>query len=208
MSRENDRNGNIIIGLAIAAIVWFVCLAIKRGRTKELIATTLILFGVWYAMSSVGIDGKFYWLPFINYVAVWVYLLVFDKKKPVYLTCKHWGDEKWWWSLDGWQFEEEVAKVFEKNGYKAEVTKKTGDGGVDIVLYKDKKKYIVQCKHYINPVGPEPVRALWGVREDFQADGVIMIASSGISESSQEFIENKPDFEVMDLRDIMYLGSD
>lgn len=193
----------------IAIIFWFVRQALAQDRLRELVYTTLALFCTWYLMFFIkDLDPVFYWVPFAHYVAIWVYLLVFRRKRYIYKTCKHWGDEDWWWALDGWEFEEEVAKVFEMNGYKAEVTKKTGDGGIDIILYKDRKKYIVQCKHYVNEVGPEPVRALYGVKEDFNADELIMVASSGVTRASKEFISSKSCYQVLDLKDIMRLAAD
>ena len=76
------------------------------------------------------------------------------------------------------------------------------------VTVKDRKKIIVQCKHYSSPVTPEVLRALWGVREDFQADETLLVASSGITRSSWDFISNKPQFKVIDLQDLMRLARD
>lgn len=122
------------------------------------------------------------------------------------LNREFWQQRQWWWTLDGWQFEQEVAKVFRMNGYKATVTKGSGDGGVDIILKKDGYCAIVQCKHYQNPVPPEPVRALWGCKDDFNADEVIMVASSGLTDMSAKFVQNKPDYKVMNLDDIIRMS--
>lgn len=65
---------------------------------------------------------------------------------------------------------------------------------------------IVQCKHYRNPVPPEPIRALWGCREDFQANEVILVASSGITQAGADFISNKPNFKVLNLDDIIQMS--
>jgi restriction system protein len=46
------------------------------------------------------------------------------------------------------EFEFFCAKLFELQGYKAKVTKATGDGGKDVILWKGKTKYYVECKHY------------------------------------------------------------
>lgn len=119
-----------------------------------------------------------------------------------------WKQKNWWWTLDGWQFEQEVAKVFRLNGYKTTVTRGSGDGGVDLILERDNKITIVQCKHYRTPVPPEPVRALWGCKDDFNADEVMIIASSGLTQASKEFLRNKPDYKLMTLDDIMKLSQD
>lgn len=122
------------------------------------------------------------------------------------LNANMWRERAWWWTLDGWQFEQEVAKVFRLQGYKATVTKGSGDGGVDIILKKDGYCAIVQCKHYQNPVPPEPIRALWGCKDDFNADEVILVASSGITDMGARFVQNKPAFKVLNLDDIIQMS--
>ena len=128
-------------------------------------------------------------------------------QKQIKINSEYWDQLSWWWKLDGWQFEEEVAKIFILNGYHAIVTKGSGDGGVDIILKKDGYKAIVQCKHYKNPVPPEPIRALWGCKDDFEADEVILVASSGITQSGADFTSNKPNFIVLTLEDIIIMGN-
>ena len=86
------------------------------------------------------------------------------------------------------------------------VTKGSGDGGVDIILKKENYKAIVQCKHHHNPLSPEPVRALWGIKDDWGADEVIMVASSGLTSASAEFVRNKPNYKVLNLDDIIRMS--
>lgn len=122
------------------------------------------------------------------------------------LNSSNWQQQAWWWTLDGWQFEHEVARVFRLNGLKATVTKGSGDGGVDIILKKDDYCAIVQCKHHQYPLSPEPVRALWGIKDDWGADEVIMVASSGLTSASAEFVKNKANYIVLDLDDIIRMS--
>ena len=64
-----------------------------------------------------------------------------------------------------WQdFELLVGKYFEKQGYTIRQLAKAGpDDGVDIVAFKDKEKYLVQCKQWrSNQVGVSVVRELLG----------------------------------------------
>lgn len=224
MRNKNDStlaSTFIFIIAAITFITGFIVLAIKKGRTKELLISTPILIGVYWilvglssptlpfadtirAMSFPSVALTFV-TPLIIYSLYWVWLLSNEKITSVKANS-NWSNKEWWWTLDGWEFEEEVAKIFRLNGYKAKVTKKTGDGGIDIILYKNDLKYVVQCKHYRNPVGPEPVRALWGVKDDFGADKVIMVASSGLTDSAYSFIEHKRDFELYNLEDIISMG--
>jgi len=139
-----------------------------------------------------------------------IYFCIWWHKKFSYadtrLNSSNWKEQAWWWTLDGWQFEYEVAKVFRLNGFKATVTKGSGDGGVDIILKKDGYCAIVQCKHHQYPLSPEPVRALWGIKDDWGADEVIMVASSGLTSASVEFVRNKPNYRVLNLDDIIRMS--
>lgn len=215
-----NKNGNslkstaIILIAIVTVITTFVVKAVKAGRTLELFISTPILLLEWYLtynvlkhIDSMDLIGLIlcYGIPFLIYSIYWIYLFSHPKITSSKANS-NWADRDWWWTLNGWEFEEEVAKIFRLNGYQATVTKKTGDYGVDIIMSKDNFKYVVQCKHYKNPVGPEPIRALWGVKDDFIADKVIIVASSGLTDSASSFIENKKDFEFYDLEDIIRMG--
>ena len=90
---------------------------------------------------------------------------------------------EFWIALNGYEFEREVAHVFERMGYKARVTPKSGDGGIDIILEKDACRFAVQCKHHSKPVGPSPVRELMGVVASQRFDGGIFVSLNGFSQT-------------------------
>lgn len=46
------------------------------------------------------------------------------------------------------QFEDEIARMFERMGYSVEQTPYTNDGGRDAILIKDGVKYLLECKKY------------------------------------------------------------
>lgn len=173
--------------LALSSLIAFLYLAIVSGvsQSSEEIAGFLVLAGLIYFC--------YWWNGKFNYA---------DTR----INSSNWKEQAWWWTLDGWQFEQEVARVFRSNGYKATVTKGSGDGGVDIILKKENYKAIVQCKHHHNPLFPEPVRALWGIKDDWGADEVIMVASSGLTSASAEFVRNKPNYKVLNLDDIIRMS--
>lgn len=216
---RNDRSTLKSTGIALIAIagflVAFLTKVVKAGRLPELfISFPFLILGYFLSLktmeflsSSINMIGVAFFLTFPLGVYALYWLWLFSQEKVTSTRANlNWADRNWWWTLDGWEFEEEVARIFRLNGYKAKVTKKTGDGGIDIILYKDNLKYIVQCKHYKNSVGPEPVRALWGVKDDFGADRVILVASSGITEQSKMYIKNKPLYSVLTLEDIISMG--
>ena len=217
---KNSRNLDVIIAITIAALAFayfkLAQIAIKAGRVAELIISTIILLASMYLSNyCIYTYSDFYslksifWccsIPISIFSLYWVVLLNFFPKITSSKASLNWAKKDWWFSLDGWEFEEEVARVFRLNGYKVKVTKKTGDGGADLIMYKDNYKYLVQCKHYKNEVPPEPLRALNGLKDDFGADKLVMIATSGVTKAGKEFIENKPYFEVLTLEDIIRMG--
>lgn len=202
----------------MAFVIFFVKKAIKAGRIKELLISTPILILVYYIgyvmmnelykhiNISLLAEALYFVVPLGIYALYWLYLFSHEKITSLRANLS-WANRSWWWDLDGWEFEEEVAKVFRLNGYKVRVTKKTGDGGADIIMYKDDLKYIVQCKHYKNPIPVAFMRELNGIMDDFGADMAIMVASSGATKQAEDFIENKKAyFRILDLEDIIRMG--
>ncbi|HHZ96509.1 MAG TPA: restriction endonuclease [Flavobacteriales bacterium] len=73
--------------------------------------------------------------------------------------------------LDGYEFEHFVAHIMECMGYKARVSSKSGDGGVDVIAHKDELGFEppiikVQCKKSITSNGEPEVNQLLGALGD------------------------------------------
>ena len=190
----------------ITAVIKFLGEVNRLRLWKEFFIATAILAGSNYIAYNFGNSDIFLVTLIITLIAYCIFWNYKFSYKSTRLNAALWKERQWWWTLDGWQFEQEVANVFRINGYSAKVTKGSGDGGVDIILKKDGKTSIVQCKHYQNPVPPEPIRALWGCKDDFGADEVILVASSGITDAGAKFVHNKPNFKIMNLDDIIILS--
>lgn len=65
-------------------------------------------------------------------------------------------------SLTPIQYEKVIKALFEKMGYVASETKRTGDEGIDLFLKKDDKTEVVQCKNWKNSVSVPTVREFYG----------------------------------------------
>lgn len=77
---------------------------------------------------------------------------------------------------------------FEQQGYNSIVTKKTGDGGVDIIISKGKYKAYVQCKRYkTSKVDRPTLNALYGVVCADNVDQGIVVCLLGITDEANEF---------------------
>ena len=97
-----------------------------------------------------------------------------------------------WMSLSGTGFERELGTLYEQFGYQVESTPTSGDEGVDLVLIKDGKKTVVQCKAHKAPVGPAIARELYGSLMHFEADSAILACTGGFTSGVRDFVREKP----------------
>ena len=101
--------------------------------------------------------------------------------------------------LDSRQFEEIVAEVFRSKGYQVDLTKKTCDGGKDIIaIHTDslgiKNKYFIECKCYAesNKIGVDIVRSLYGVKNTKDGPNkAILVTTSTFTSGAKKFIESE-----------------
>jgi restriction system protein len=93
-----------------------------------------------------------------------------------------------------WQnFETLVSAFFREQGYTVIDRGGMGaDGGVDILLKKDGKKIIVQCKHWKTyKVGVNIVREQFGIMTAEGFDEAIIVTSGNYTREAKEFVKNK-----------------
>ncbi|WP_434730761.1 restriction endonuclease [Xanthomonas arboricola pv. pruni] len=95
----------------------------------------------------------------------------------------------------GWrQFELLVGDAFRRQGYSVEETGLGGaDGGIDLILRKDGRRTLVQCKQWKHQqVGVSVVREMFGLLAHHQAHAV-KIACIGIyTKDAERFAQGKP----------------
>ncbi|WP_396335846.1 restriction endonuclease [Azotobacter beijerinckii] len=91
--------------------------------------------------------------------------------------------------IDWQQFERLVGEVFRRQGYTVEETGAAGpDGGVDLVLRKGRKRFLVQCKQWrALKVGVKVVRELYGVVAAQGAAGGFVVTSGHFTEDARQF---------------------
>jgi hypothetical protein len=93
-------------------------------------------------------------------------------------------DPRAMYNLSPREFEQFVAELLEKQGYKVVLTPATNDGGFD--MYAARKNglgeflYLVECKRYApaHPVGVDIVRSLYGVVERERASAGVLVTTS------------------------------
>jgi restriction endonuclease Mrr len=97
-------------------------------------------------------------------------------------------------ALSGSDFESVVGTLLSRMGFTIEMTKSTGDGGVDIVATLERAlvggRFLIQCKRYAigNPVGAPLIREFYGaVTADRRAVRGIFITTSNFTDQAKEF---------------------
>jgi len=107
----------------------------------------------------------------------------------------HIGDSANLELMSGVEFERAVTALLARMEFRAEMTKATGDGGIDIVAVLDKPilggKYLFQCKRYApdNLVGASTVRDFYGAVTADKAVKGILITTSDFTAQARESAE-------------------
>lgn len=98
-------------------------------------------------------------------------------------------------SLDGQGFERVCRQLIESMGFTAEMTKASGDGGIDILAYNTQPllsgKYVIQCKRYAGSVGEPIIRDLYGVVMSERANKGILMTTGTFTRQAREFASEK-----------------
>lgn len=93
--------------------------------------------------------------------------------------------------LDPFEFEQFVAERYQEDGFKVNVTRKSGDFGIDIWIEKDNKRGAVQCKRYSreNKVGRPEIQSFAGALQSENADFGIFITTGYFSDNAIEVLQ-------------------
>lgn len=91
------------------------------------------------------------------------------------------------------QFEQLVGEAFRRQGFTVTETGGNGpDGGIDLILHKDREKYLVQCKQWRSlKVGVAVVRELFGVIAAEGAVGGFLVTSGTFTSEAKAFASGK-----------------
>ena len=89
--------------------------------------------------------------------------------------------------MDGHDFEYWCADLLRQVGYQnVEVTRGSGDQGVDITAEKGGVHYAVQCKCYASPLGNTPVQEVFAGKEMYGCQVAVVMTNSTFTEGARE----------------------
>lgn len=103
--------------------------------------------------------------------------------------------------MDGFDFEEFIAKLFSKLGYQnIKLTKKTGDQGVDLFVESTHKgKIAVQCKRHAtnNKVGNSAIQEVYTAKDFFKCSHGMVVTTSHFTQPAKD-LANQLGIELWD----------
>ena len=105
------------------------------------------------------------------------------------------------------EFEEWTGELFRRRGYRVVNTPYTADHGIDLLVYRDGERGVVQCKRYRGTVGEPVVRDLFGVMVHENADRGYLVTTGGISQQAHRWARGKP-IELIDGEKLVRLATD
>jgi len=89
--------------------------------------------------------------------------------------------------LDGPEFEAYVALVLQDNGFRrVQITKGSGDQGVDILCERNGKSYAVQCKNYEGAVGNFAVQEAYAGAQFYSREIPVVVCPGEFTRGAKE----------------------
>ena len=89
--------------------------------------------------------------------------------------------------MDGHKFEQYCADLLIRNGFtQVEVTKASGDFGIDVLAEKDGVTYAIQCKYYTDKVGNHAVQEAFAGKEYYDRMVAVVMTNSTFTPAAIE----------------------
>lgn len=93
--------------------------------------------------------------------------------------------------MNGHDFEKFIASLLQKSGFEnVEVTKGSGDQGVDVIAEKNQIKYAIQCKNYSSSLGNTPVQEVYAGAKFYGCHVGVVITNSTFTSGARELANN------------------
>ncbi len=112
------------------------------------------------------------------------------------------GQRSFWTQLSGVDFETQLAELYRRQGYEVQLTKASGDDGVDLVLRRSGRTGIVQCKQWAQAAGTPILRELLGSLVAYRADYAVLACTGGFTRPAVDFARSHS-IQLLTLDDII-----
>jgi len=90
-------------------------------------------------------------------------------------------------SMTGLEFESFVGDLLKNLGYTGvQVTKSSGDQGVDVIASKNGKKYAIQCKNYSSSLNNKPIQEVTTGKAIYGCDVGVVLTNSTFNQNAVE----------------------
>lgn len=92
--------------------------------------------------------------------------------------------------MTGREYEQAAAQYLRSQGYRGvELTRATGDFGVDLIAWRDGTKCAVQCKYYSAPVGVSAVQEVVAGMAYYGCGAAVVVTNSTFTKAARELAE-------------------
>jgi protein-disulfide isomerase-like protein with CxxC motif len=88
-------------------------------------------------------------------------------------------------ALSGLEFEKHVAETYSRLGYRVQVTKASGDAGVDVIAEMGAERLAIQTKQYAGSVGNDSVQQAFTGKTIYNCTGAVVVCSSTFTSAAQ-----------------------
>ena len=86
--------------------------------------------------------------------------------------------------MSGEEFERALRLLLEREGWRVELTPRTGDYGADLVISREGQRVVVQAKRWKKPAGIRAVQEALGARDRYRAEDAWVICPSGFTQAA------------------------
>ncbi len=91
--------------------------------------------------------------------------------------------------MTGLEFENFICTLFTKMGYITELTKQTGDQGIDVIASKNSNRIGIQAKCYSNTVGNSAIQEVTAGKKFYNCDKVIVVTNNYFTSSAEQLAQ-------------------
>lgn len=191
--RETQKIYNIILSeligkflpmpAKVAAIFWAVCCIFNLSQISKMGLGQYIGVTLFGFVLFIGITDIIYFRKHNN-------LIPASKTEVPTFAYRKIDFNKPFDQMEGHEFEYYCASILGKNDFtNVEVTKGSGDQGIDIIAYKDGVKYGIQCKCYSSDIGNKAVQEAFSGKTFYECHVAAVLTNRYFTKSAKELAE-------------------